>query len=585
MAFNRNIKKCFRTCLAVLFAAIISISPGNSQDNGLFILDMVHHNPGEPLTQTKFSDPEYLKHCGYNSMVVNDFTFAHAALTFDKLDSRIFPKGSKERDWVLAAAEKVRQNIDRAHKAGIKVYYFTDIIVLPKRLVELYHDQVVDENGKISFERPRTVEIHKIMIEELFDTFPGLDGLVIRTGETYLNNVPYHTGNNPITKGIESHIKLINLLREEVCVKRDKKIFYRTWLSAGMHEQPGIYLNVTDRITPHTNLIFSIKHTKGDFHRTLDFNPTLGIGRHPQIVEVQCQREYEGKGAYPNYVAEGVINGFEEYSGNKPQKGLKSVQEMRQTAQFKGIWTWSRGGGWVGPYIANEFWPRLNAFVLSRWAQNTPLTEEEVFNQFMDENGFSKNSRKKFRELCLLSSKAVLRGHNSASIDWDAKWVWWTRDQFLSGTDGAVLQTAFEKLYAASILDAAVKEKYEAVELWKKIEKLSREVKLKSKSDQDYIQVSCTYGLLLHKIIAEGWNIMALGFKGDKTGSYNKTEIAQSLKRYDEAWRSYHYLKNGNASCATLYEPYAFVFRAKGYHQEGGLGKSVDKYRNIILQK
>ena len=27
------------------------------------------------------------------------------------------------------------------------------------------------------------------------------------------------------------------------------------------------------------------------------FNPCIGIGKHQQVVEVQCQREYEGKGA------------------------------------------------------------------------------------------------------------------------------------------------------------------------------------------------------------------------------------------------------------------------------------------------
>ena len=27
----------------------------------------------------------------------------------------------------------------------------------------------------------------------------------------------------------------------------------------------------------------------------------LAIGKHAQVVEIECQREYEGKGAYPNY--------------------------------------------------------------------------------------------------------------------------------------------------------------------------------------------------------------------------------------------------------------------------------------------
>jgi len=187
------------------------------------------------------------------------------------------------------------------------------------------------------------------MLQEVFETFPGLDGLVIRTGETYLNDVPYHIGNNPITNGVASHVKLISLLKEVVCEKYNKKIFYRTWGFGGMHDDPAYYLDVVNQIQPHQNLIFSIKHTRGDYHRTYDFNPTLTLGKHQQIIEVQCQREYEGKGAYPNYIANGLINGFEEYESYKPQKGYKSLDEIKNNPNIVGVWTWSRGGGWVGP--------------------------------------------------------------------------------------------------------------------------------------------------------------------------------------------------------------------------------------------
>lgn len=570
----------YNKILTTLLVLIIALSV-KAQQESHYILDMVHHNPGEPLTKSDFNNPDYLKKEGFNGQVINDFVFAHAALTFDKLNPEIFPVGSKEREWVMTAANHVREQIKAAHKAGIKIYYFTDIIVLPKKLVELYRDEICDEKGKISFEKPKTVAIHKLMLDELFETFPDLDGLVIRTGETYLNNVPYHTGNNPITNGVESHLKLINLLREEVCVKRNKKIFYRTWLSAGMHEKPEVYLNVTNQVAPHDNLIFSIKHTAGDYHRTLDFNPTLGIGKHQQIVEVQCQREYEGKGAYPNYIGEGVINGFEEYSGNKPQKSSKSLLDIRSNPNFKGIWTWSRGGGWVGPYISNEFWPRLNAYVLSHWAANTKLNEVQIFNHFMDDEGIKGASHKKFRTLSLLSAKAVLRGHNSALLDWENSWVWWMRDEFLSGTDAGRLTQTFKKLYDRGDLQKAVAEKYEAVQMWTEIWRLSKEIQMPDAADQHYLVVSSQYGLLLHQIIAEGWNIMAMGYSGDQTGKYEKDSLAASIKKYDQLWLQYAQLKKDNPDCATLYKPYTFEFKAPDYHGKAGMAASVDRYRNL----
>jgi hypothetical protein len=58
------------------------------------------------------------------------------------------------------------------------------------------------------------------------------------------------------------------------------------------------YEQMTNQIPTHPQLYFSIKHSAGDFTRPAVWNPQLGTGKHAQIVEVELQREYEGKGAY-----------------------------------------------------------------------------------------------------------------------------------------------------------------------------------------------------------------------------------------------------------------------------------------------
>ena len=580
--------------LLTIFSSFLFATNCIAQTKMPYILDMVHNNPGEPLTVTAFNNPVLLKEKGYTGKVVNEFTFVHSAITFDKLNPQIFPVGSKEREWVMNAAKNIKENIKAAHSAGIKVYYFTDIIVLPKKLVSLYHDEICDAKGKISFERPKTVEIHKIMLNEVFETFPDLDGLVIRTGETYLNNVPYHTGNNPITNGVGSHLKLINLLREEVCVKRNKTIFYRTWSFGGMHDSAAYYLDVTNQVEPQNNLVFSIKHTQGDYHRTYNFNPTLGIGKHKQIIEVECQREYEGKGAFPNYVMQGVIDGFEEYNTTKPQNGFKCLRDLLKTDKIVGVWSWSRGGGWVGPYISNEFWCKLNAFVISKLGQNPESTEERIFNQFMDENGIvTSASRAAFRKLCILSAQGVLRGHESGKYYFDKDWVWWSRDEFLAGIDSfsvsqklfpseGFLNQAFEWYYKSGLLDSVIQEKEDNVDLWKNIVALSTQIKMKNKKDEQYVSVSSKYGFLLHTIIAKGWKVMAIGYKGDKEGKYDKASLKKAILQYDEAWKQYKLLKVKNPSCASLYKPFAFIYLGPEYHNEKGMGASVDRYRKFV---
>ncbi len=309
------------------------------------------------------------------------------------------------------------------------------------------------------------------------------------------------------------------------------------------------------------------------------------------MVEVQAQREYEGKGAYPNYIAEGVINGFEEY---KNLQGLKSLAQLKNNKNFIGIWTWSRGGGWVGPYIKNEFWCKLNAFVLSRWGLNPTLSEEQVFSQFMDEEGIiDVTSRLNFRKLSLLSAKSVLRGHASADYPFEQDWVWWMRDEFLGGIGNpsidshlfpseGYLYKAYSSWYQSGVLMQVIKEKHDNVKLWAEIYQLSKKINLANKEDQAYIQTSSLYGYLLHEIIAQGWEIMALGFTGDKIGVYNKAKLKAAIKKYDAAWAKYQKLKETHPQCATLYKPYAFIYQKPNYHADLGMHASVNKYRLLL---
>ena len=152
----------------------------------------------------------------------------------------------------------------------------------------------------------------------------------------------------------------ISFLREEVCVGHKKDVFFRGW--DNWPSNAAYYEEMTDQITPHEQLYFSIKHSAGDFTRPAQWNHQLGVGKHAQIVEVELQREYEGKASYPNYVMSGVIDGFPEMS---TKMGLKDIVDK---PQLKGLWTWTRGGGWWGPYIhGNEQWVDLHARVLAKW--------------------------------------------------------------------------------------------------------------------------------------------------------------------------------------------------------------------------
>jgi hypothetical protein len=87
---------------------------------------------------------------------------------------------------------------------------------------------------------------------------------------------------------------------------------------------------------------------------------------------------------------------------------------------------------------------------------------------------------------------------------------------------------------------------------------------------------------LLHSIIADGWEVMALGYKGYKTGKYDLDKLSKAISNYDMDWLKYNQLKAENNSCASLYRPNAFINIAPKYYAKEGMGESVDRYRKII---
>lgn len=571
-----------------------------------YILDMVHHNPGELRFQSAFNDPAHLEQYGYNGQV---FKHINCVATFAATGVDVFPKGTPERAWLEEFTPHIEREIAAAKAKGLKVFYHVDLFVLPKRLVEHFRNEICDpKTGRISLDRPRTLELHRILFQELFGRFPQVDGFIIRVGETYLYDTPHHVGNGPIPplgpdwtpdyayqkllEGISAepnwsdtqtnaYVKLLNFLREEICVRHNKTLIFRTWdiFPDKLHARLDHYLEVTHQIEPHDKLIFSIKHTALDFWRRVKVNECLGRGKHPQIVEVQSQREYEGKGAYPNYVMDGVINGFEE---NANKIGLK---DLVGNPLIQGVFGWSRGGGWYGPYLKCELWPDLNAYVLGRFAQDPTRSEEEVFIGYARERlKLNGEDSQRFRQLCLLSAKAILKGRHCKAFDSELNesllpTACWMRDDRLGGREQ--LKLVFEFLHAHNLLAEALMEKAEAVGLWEEIVILAEEINWPKGDFGEFTKVSSKYGHLLFSIIREGWRMLAAGYVGDCTGHYNHREIMDAARSYADFWRKYHALSS-NPFCASLY--HGRYFSLPGNPPAMGLDEAVTHYENLVRQ-
>jgi hypothetical protein len=562
---------------AVTAASAAAAPPEPASANGTrFVLDMVQNNPGEAPVVSAFCDPRRLADWGYSGQVVD--SLIEGISTFDAVAPGILAEGSKERAWADARTKVIAGQIKAAHAAGVKCYAWMQVLVLPKGVVEKFKSEICDARGHIDIHLARTQELFRAQLREIFERLPDLDGFTIRTGEIYLQDLPYHTatgaGNGGLIQGStailhaeQSHTDLVTILRDEVCAKRDKTVIYRTWdFGNNFHVNPAYYQRVADAVEPHANLVFSMKHQAGDFHQLTPFNPTIGIGRHRQLIEVQCQREGYGKGAHPYYVGQGVIDGWEEYAWMMKPGQPKGLRDVANSPQFAGVWTWSRGGGWDGPYITNEFWCELNAFVVAKFAEDPTRTEADIFAEFERKIGLTGDDVARFRELCLLSAKAVLRGQLTtlgAKID-----LWWARDDTLSAPD-------LKDFVAKGLVDKALAEKREAVQMWMKIEELSRQITFADAGTRDFVVTSCAYGRIKYAIIEQGWTILFLGRAGDAAGSYDKPKLAGAIVGYDQLWNEWKKLKASDAACSTLPKDLA-----RG--DKPGIGAAVEKYRTVV---
>jgi len=569
-----------------------------------FILDMVHHNPGEPPFESAFLDPAHLIRRGFNGQV---FKHLNCLATFEAAGVEIFPAGGPDRAWLETFTAEREREISAAKAAGLTVFYHIDLFVLPKRLVEHFRDEICDsETGRILLDRPRTLDLHRVMFEELITRFPTVDGFIIRFGETYLFDTPFHTGNGPLPKcggpwdplyGYPEAIaggkasspwtpehsaactKLVSFLRDEICGKHGKPSIFRTWDTAPdrLHAVPENYLAVSDTVQPHPKLCFSIKHTALDFWRRVKVNECLGIGRHPQLIEVQCQREYEGKGAFPNYIMHGVIDGFPE---NAKPIGLKHLVE---NPNHQGIYSWSRGGGWYGPYLKNEFWCDLNASILAAWASAPHRTEEEVFHQYAREPlGLSEIDTTRFRKLCLLSADAVLKGRHCEAFDRILHesilpTALWMRDDRLGGSEQ--LAPVLDFLGTHGLFEEALAEKDQAVEIWHQISKLAAEISWPDEALGNHVLASTDYGLRLFDWMRHGWHVMVRGWQAGHGTTSAKSLLMEAIGACDDARSHYHKLAQTPA-CASLFQ--GRYFSLPGQPDFPGLDETIDSYRHIL---
>ncbi len=530
---NADVWAVTEPLLDAIVAARASVKEKSENRNIHLVMDMVHHNPGETQYDSQYNDPATLAAMGYNAKCFYLFDSPTLAINWDDFDPNILPEGSEERQWVEAKAARLNALYDECEATNIDVYAMCDLVLLPKRLVSLYNISGTYGNAL----NETTQQILRYQMEQCFAQFPQLDGLVVRIGETYLQDAPYHQGNIQNKTSAENCIiPLMQLLREVVCENLNKKIIFRTWMS--FDEDLSLYNQVSSAVEPHENLYLGVKHCEGDFHRGDPFSKVLGQGQHQQVVEVQCAREYEGKGAFPNYVARGVIDGFEEDEGRHTNGLNWCLRDVYESGLLSGVWTWTRGGGWEGPYIKDELWCDLNAWVMAQWALNPEKTEEELFNDYCTTRlGLDATNTALMRNIALASEHAVIRGLRSAEYPSDI-YNMWVRDEYIT----------FPTMPSQAKTEVVLQERDEAVADWENILQWATDFNSNDAHLNEVVKVTCEYGYYMFRIFRDVSYAAAI-HQGRASGN-----VKHYVNDYNEAWFNLEQLaQEHSTTCPTLY--------------------------------
>jgi hypothetical protein len=338
------------------------------------LIDMIHDNHGEPPFKTRYRDPKNLRAFGYHAIVLPDaLTAIPAAHDASLAPAPLKPLGQDPEaliDSRLAAATA----------ADMAVFFYADTLLLPKSVVAKRPNDFLcdDASGRLCPAKPAVFSAFQDQIRELFDRWPAAAGLILRTAEVYPEATPHMTGNPlhtpacPTCRNLplqDRLVRLITSLHDVLITELDKLYIHRAWQPAipglpNMHDDPAVYRAIAARVPDSPNLAFSFKFTRGDFRQSApspstpapaNFNPCLLADTRPKWIEFQCEREFEGKGAFPNYQAPAWQHLLSHLA--------RSVGPDDFHRRFS-LWGWSRGGGWGGPYVQREEWIDANVHAL-----------------------------------------------------------------------------------------------------------------------------------------------------------------------------------------------------------------------------
>jgi hypothetical protein len=477
---------------------------------------------------------------GYNAVVLGDIT---QLADYETVAPGVIAKNAALKKRIEKHRGAFQTDYDRANTLGLAVCLMTDEIELPTAVLDHFRKAVADPGKpqRINFDSPQFWELYRAKYREVLKAFPKVAYVIVRTGENYSHLDEGYTGHTVLDKTADEAYyrnmqRLIAETRKVVVDEFGRTLIWRTWDlgNNGFHANPAVYDRILEGVHERNGLVVSIKHTQTDFWDYNDFNPMIGRGGVRQVVEFQCAREYEGKGAFPNYV------------------GPAHAEAMRQARDLGagGVWIWDFGGGWGGPFLKSDRWVRLNIYATTQLAKNPEASPRLVARQWAEEE-FGSNAAPKIADMLMLSPECVRKFmYIGAYAENHKGWMPsrnLMRDDIIRGERVLRENGGLKILYDGSrqSLDQALAEKSEAVELAAQMRAIFESARtdiVKDRGQKVYDESlgSLVYLESLAKVMSHYVRGMFLYYHWQETGNAaTAAEAENELRAWRAAWVDY----------------------------------------------
>ncbi len=436
----------------------------------MLVLATILDNPGEPSAATRYRDARHLAQLGYNGSVF------YGTTGLSGIDSPDSVGSGEMRRWVAQQQDKLRAWIEEQRAARLAVYLTYDALSLATNIVEEKPSQYICRNrpDMLCPASDATLERCGRALQNLLSQLPPVDGVVLRIGDNDAARLPYLVGNDIYVPHCarcsqmgraDRIVRVLTHFHHLVVEQMNLRLIARAWnvRPNALHDSVELCQRVMERLPgpeEDDRFILSFKFTHTDFWRHQQWNPcSLQTGKRPVIYELQCQREFEGKGGIPNWQAPLWRDGM-------PESGSGGLREVSHQINLAGLWAWVRGGGWGGPFIRNEHWIDANVYAVPRLAQDPEVDPQQLADSWIAERLGVKDPQTAAAVKKILgdSPQVVLKGFYIGPFARNKKDPWhpnadWIQDDLLDAESAWRLVQRLPEQQ----LDEMVQEKQQAV--------------------------------------------------------------------------------------------------------------------------